>query len=74
MEDYIEELSAHNELITKILEENNGEIGITKLIGLLKKHINTKTVVCRDAIMTAGAKGVIKIAKKPTNQLMIETS
>ena len=74
MEDYIEELSAHNELITKILEENNGEIGITKLIGLLKKHINTKTVECRDAIMTAGAKGVIKITKKPPNQLMIETS
>lgn len=74
MEDYIEELSAHDELITKILKENNGEIGITKLIGLLKKNINTKTVVCRDAIMTAGAKGVIKIAKKPPNQLMIETS
>jgi len=74
LEDYIEELSAHNELITAVLKEKNGEIGITKLIGILKKHINTKTVVCRDAIMTAGAKGVIKITKKPPNQLMVEMS
>ena len=74
MEDYIEKLSAHNELIIKILKENNGEIGIIKLIGLLKKHINAKTVVCKDAIMTAGAKGDIKIIKKTPNQLMIETS
>lgn len=72
MENYIKELAVHSESILKILDENGGRLGITKLIEILKKRINMKAAICRDAIIATGAKGIVKITKNPPNQIVVE--
>jgi hypothetical protein len=60
------------DVIINILKDNNGKLGITNLIKEIKKSTEFKSAICRDLIITAGAKGIVVISKNPPNQLIVE--
>lgn len=59
-------------MLINILKDNNGKLGITKLIEEIKKSTQFKSIICRDLIITAGANGFVVISKSPPNQLIVE--
>ena len=72
MVNYNKELLMKKDVIINILKDNNGKLGITNLIKEIKQRKELKSVVCRDLIITAGAKGIVVISKNPPNQLIVE--
>ena len=69
---YNEELLIGKDIIINILKDNNGKLGITKLIKEIKKSTEFKSIICRDLIITAGTKRFVIISKNPPNQLIVE--
>ena len=72
MVNYNEELLIEKDIIINILKDNNGKLGITKLIKEIRIRTDLKSVICRDLIITSGAKGIVGISKNPPNQLIVE--
>jgi hypothetical protein len=79
MSDYVHELEEEFDVVIKVIKEvkdEDGEAHITSVIEKLKKEnkISSKwnDKKKRDAIMVAAGKGILRIVKRPPNQLVID--
>ena len=76
MIDYVKELDAVVDLVVEIVEELEDNEETANIVGVIKKakernRGNGNTLI-RDAIMTAGGRGKLKIRRIPPNQYLLE--